>query len=256
MFLSACIWALSAPEEIVLTKIADAGFTHIDIRPGWLASGTRQVRDLGLSVSCMAASAVMPEGADLTSVDSDAVGRARAHIEQALEHGASLGATAAYLVPAGDDRDRYTASVIELADRAQSLGLKLCIEHFPGTMLPTAAGTLAWLREIGHPNLYLLFDIGHAQMSNEDPAETLRQAGPQLGYVHLDDNDGVNDQHLALLDGVLTELVLTETFTALNAISYPGAVSLELHPELPDPLNALKQSREITCRIHKHMQST
>ena len=95
MTLSACIWAVSGPEARVLAQIADAGFTHVDIRPGWLASEPlrERVRDLGLTVSCIAASAGMPEGASLA--DPDAAARAFDHIERALEHGASTGCTAA-----------------------------------------------------------------------------------------------------------------------------------------------------------------
>lgn len=69
-------------------------------------------------------------------------------------------------------------------------------------------------------------------------------AGPLLGYVRLDDNDGREDLHLGLTDGVLTGAVLSDTFAALEDVGYSGAVSLELNPGLPDPLDALKRSRE------------
>ena len=69
--------------------------------------------------------------------------------------------------------DRYSA----LAEHAQDYGVKLCIEHFPGSAFPTVAATLDFIKAINHPNIYLLFDIGHAQMTNEDPAELLPLAG-------------------------------------------------------------------------------
>jgi sugar phosphate isomerase/epimerase len=142
---------------------------------------------------------------------------------------------------------------VHLADRADELGIKLCVEHFPGTALPTVATTLGLLRAISHPNLYLLFDIGHAQISKEDPAAAIQAAGAQLGYVHLDDNDGVGDLHLGLTDGVLTEGVLQAALAALVNIGYGGEVSLELNPELEDPLTALKKSREITLAALSHL---
>ena len=123
------------------------------------------------------------------------------------------------------------------------MGIRVSIEHFPGSPLPTIAAMLAFLRGVGHPNLYLLLDIGHAQMSGEDVPTAIADAGPLLGYVHLDDNDGVGDQHLALYDGVLTAPSLRATFAALNAHGYSGRASLELHPQLPDPLVALQRSR-------------
>ncbi len=252
MILSCCAWALSEPEEAALGRIADAGFEWIDVRPDALVSetGRDMARDLGLRVSCVAASFGM--GAALDSPDAGSARKALAHTEQALAHGAALGASAAYVVPGSDGGpealDRYAASLAFAADRAQIHGLKLCIEHFPGRALPTVAATLDFLRGIGHSNLYLLFDIGHAQMSGEDPAEAIASAGVQLGYVHLDDNDGINDLHLGLTDGVLTEAGLRKAFDALAGVGYDGAVSLELSPKLPDPLDALKRSRGVVAQ--------
>ena len=88
-------------------------------------------------------------------------------------------------------------------------------------------------------------DTGHLQISGEDPIETIKSAGEMLGYVHLDDNDGVGDLHLALLDGVLKREVLSDTLAVLGDVGYTGTVSLELNPGLPDPIDALRRSREI-----------
>ncbi|MDP6041135.1 MAG: sugar phosphate isomerase/epimerase [Candidatus Latescibacteria bacterium] len=247
MPLAACIWALTCPEETALKQIADAGFTHIDIRPGYLQTSDlqQQAQDLNLTISCIAASAEMPEGASLVG---DNPQPARDHLCRAFDHAASLGATTAYLVPEGDDPDRFAEPLPILAESAQNAGLKLGIEHFPDTILPTVPFTLDYLQKIGHPNLYLLFDIGHAQMANENPADMIALAGDRLAYVHLDDNDGENDLHLSLCDGVLTEDVLQSTFTALHSANYTGNMSLELKPDIPEPLDALKRSRTIVLK--------
>ena len=131
------------------------------------------------------------------------------------------------------------------AERAAANGVRLCVEHFPGTALPSAAATLDFIRAIDHPNLGLLFDIGHVQISGEDPASVIRQAGQRLAYVHLDDNDGQSDLHWALLDGVLTAETLRDTFRALADIGYSGPVSIELSPRLRDPFGALQRSRQL-----------
>jgi len=255
MILSCCIWALSGPEEEVLRRIAGAGFRWIDVRPDLLeAEGApERLRDLGLQVSCMATSFGVPEGGALDSPEEEAVAQAMAHTEKALEFGASLGARVAYVVPEADGSEealaRYARSLARAADWAAERGLKLCIEPFPGRSLSTAAATLGFIRRIGHPNLYLLLDVGHAQVSGEEPAEVVESAGDRLGYVHLDDNDGRNDQHLSLTDGVLTEETLRRTFAALAAAGYDGAVSLELNPQLPDPLAGLQESRQIVEKV-------
>ncbi len=255
MNFSCCIWALTGLEEENLQRMADLGFAWIDIQPTMLAStATRTLaRELGLSVSCVGASFGLPDGAALDSPDPAARAAALAHMERSLAHAAALGAKAAYVIPGIDgSKDalrRYGDTVAAAAEMARKHGLTLGIEHFPGRALDTAAATLDFVRAIGHPNLYLLFDSGHIQMRGEDPAAIIRLAGERLSYVHLDDNDGVGDLHWSLLDGVMTENSLRSIFAALGEIGYDGGVSLELSPKLPDPLAALQASREIVLRI-------
>lgn len=255
MFLSCCIWTLSGAVEEMLPQFAELGFSWIDVRPDLVDTGkpAEVISGLGLKVSCMAASFGMPEGTALDSVDSAAAECAAAHVERALELGRILGANTAYLVPGEDGSrkalTRYARGLERVAERAAEKGIRLGIEHFPGRCLPTVEATLDFLREIGHPNLYLLFDIGHAQISGEDPAAAIERAGDRLGYVHLDDNDGRNDQHLGLTDGMLTEETLRRACAALKEIGYNGAVSLELNAQLSEPLAALERSKRLAKRV-------
>jgi sugar phosphate isomerase/epimerase len=54
----------------------------------------------------------------------------------------------------------------------------------------------------GRPNLDLALDIGHVNVySQASLAEWINTAGPRIGYVHLHDNAGQEDNHLALGDG-------------------------------------------------------
>ena len=249
MNLACCVWAISGTEIAIPAHAAALGFEWIDVRPFAFSSdgARRNIREHGLSVSCIAASYGMPEGARLSSPERDSRSAAATYLERTLAFGAALGASTAYVVP---DRDRsalnrYAEELKKLAERGYEMGVRVCVEHFPGSALPTAARTIAFLRDVGHPNLFLLLDIGHAQMSDEDPAAVISEAGPLLGYVHLVDNDGSRDLHLALTDGILTDAALADTISALTDIGYRGNLSLELHPELPDPLDALKRSREV-----------
>ncbi len=251
MYLSCCVWALTAPQNEVIADMRSLGFKSIDIRPDFLQPEDSQIlKDSpSLNVSSVAASFGAPEGAALESSNAEARQKAAAHVEEVVKQCAALGGSVVYLVPGKDDNPAalkcYADSLAQAAEKAASYEVRLCIEHFPGTALPTAAGTLDFINAISHPNLGLLFDIGHVQISGEDPAEVINMAGEKLTYVHLDDNDGHGDLHWALLDGVLTTDTLRETFTALQGIGYAGAVSLELSPLLDDPYNALERSRQI-----------
>ncbi len=255
MRLSCCIWALTGPEEDNLRQMAALGFDWIDIQPAMLSdlASRSLAQQLGLAVSCVGVSFGLPEGAALDSDDASVRAAALAHMERSLAHAAALGASAAYVIPGMDGSrealNRYGDSVAATAEIAQRHGLTLGIEHFPGKALDTAAATLDFVRAVGHPNLYLLFDSGHIQMRGEDPAGIIRAAGERLSYVHLDDNDGVGDLHWSLLDGVMTEESLSSIFSALNEIGYNGGVSLELSPKLPDPFAALTASRGVLQRV-------
>ena len=251
MKLACCVWALSGPEKDILSQLAKIGFTQIDLQPFTFTEQVAQVqmKALSLKVSCVGLSFGMPADTEPDSADPETRAKAIDHLKAGVSYAADMGADTAYIIPTLDSSqpalDRYAETLITIADFAALLGLKLSIEHFPARALPTAAATLDFIRTINHPNLYLLFDIGHIQITQEDPAAVIREAEAQLGYVHLDDNDGQGDLHWSLLDGVLTPESLQQTFASLAEIDYSGAISLELSPNLPDPLFAIEQSYQI-----------
>ncbi len=251
MYLSCCVWALTASEESVLSDMNALGFRWIDIRPEFLTSSAAQAvaESHSLQVSSVAASYGLPEGASLDSPDDRSRKEALSHLHRIVNQCKELGGSTVYLVPGADGSQaalsRYAESLATAAEGAAALGITIGVEHFPGTALPTAAATLEFIEAIDHPNLGLLFDIGHVQISDEDPAGVVRRAGKRLAYVHLDDNDGEGDLHWALLDGILTVETLCDMFLALKEIDYTGAISLELSPQLEDPFQALQRSRQI-----------
>lgn len=254
MITACCIWALSQSETDILRQVHDIGFQFIDIQP--MHQRTMESRllaqELGLRVSCVGASYGLPEGAALDHSDSSKRELAINHVHSAIAHAAEIGAEIAYVIPGADARPaalaRYQDSIARLAAAGADLGIKLAVEHFPGTALPTAAETLEFIRQADQENLYLLYDSGHIQMSGEDPATVIANAGETLGYVHFDDNDGISDLHWSLLDGVMTEESVAATFQALDEAGYGGAVSLELSPQLPAVRRALEKSRDILLR--------
>ena len=128
--------------------------------------------------------------------------------------------------------------------------------------MPTAAATLAWLSKVDHDNLFLLLDLGHCLISDEDPTQVIAQAGRRLGYVHLDDNDGAgenddrcqdndqqrrNDQNNidARLRGFPDRLVFTaahaRTFSFGRGLSALGLIGRGLVD--PQPLCEIVESR-------------
>lgn len=252
MNLSCCAWSLPGPEEDALATIAAIGFRSIDVQAGTYGSPSSRVlvRELGMEFSCMGLSFNM---GDEAALDGDVAGVRQAaidHCRKVLDQAAELGIGTAYLVPGRNPEalPNFAESLVSVAEYAALHGIAVAVEHFPGKALPTAAATLDYLTALDHPNLYLLLDSGHLQMSGEDPAAVVAAAGERLGYVHLDDNDGEGDLHWSLLDGVLTEGTLESLLAALEASPYTGPASLELNPRLPDPAGALAKSRAVALK--------
>ena len=247
MNLSCCAWSLPGPEENALATLAGIGFRFIDVQAGTYCSPSFRalIQNLGMEVCCLGLSFNMADAAALDGATARARQAAIDHCRKALDQAAELGARTTYLVPGGNPEalSHFSESLVQVADYAAARAIGVGVEHFPGKALPTAAATLAYLAALDHPNLYLLLDSGHLQMSGEDPSAVIATAGDRLGYVHLDDNDGEGDLHWPLLDGVLTEEALDGLFAALESSLYTGPVSIELSPRLPDPAAALAASR-------------
>lgn len=254
MKIACCIWALGGTETDVLRQVRELGFNWIDIQPMHLRTleSLHLLQELGLRVSCVGASFGMPEGASLDHADPAARLEAVTHVMGAIDTAAGFGADTVYVVPGKDGSpaalERYASSMTRLAESAGERGIKLAIEHFPGLALPTASVTLEFVRQTRHPNLYLLLDSGHLQMSGEDPETVITNASDRLAYVHFDDNDGLSDLHWSLLDGLMSEESLDSMLEALAAIGYQVTLSLELNPSLPKPAQALGDSLDILLR--------
>jgi sugar phosphate isomerase/epimerase len=237
--------------ESAARQAAALGFQHVDVvgladRP---AAHREALADAGLLVSCAAVGRGLPQGHTL---DAAHVEDRRAAVEEVKRHitdAAQLGATHCYLVPGldggADALRRFADSCTHLANHAAGRMVRLCVEHVPGRALATAAATLDWLEGLRHDNLFLLLDTGHCLMTSEDAAAVVRRAGPPLGYVHCDDNDGAGDLHWPLLTGRLTRDGLRALGSALRSVGYRGPLSLELSPTNADPVAALREGKEL-----------
>ncbi len=250
---SACVWNFQDPITEVLTKVKQTAFHYIDVEPDTLSTpeALQRLRELGLKVSCVVLDHQLPEGATLDGGNTDRLRRATDLLKQTLETSRELGAGVAYVRPCSNAKHlkAYRACLVELANDASRKGIKLCVEHVPGSALPTVKETLSYLEETAHPGLYLLLDTGHALISREEPAEAVRMAGLRLGYVQVNDNDGKKDRHWALLDGRLTEQDLARMIEALEQVGYVGTLGLELGNLRPSLISALARNRNLLMRL-------
>ena len=127
--------------------------------------------------------------------------------------------------------DAYRTAVSRLAaaaDRLAAVRVKASVEALnardvPGYLLDTTASAMRLIRDVGAPNLYLQFDVYHAQMAGEDLFAALEAAGDTIGHVQIADVPG---RHEPGTGGIDFELLLKR----LDAFGYSGWVGCEYRP--------------------------
>jgi sugar phosphate isomerase/epimerase len=236
--------------DAALRRVAELGFSHVDVvalaeRP---PSHLESLAESGLVVACTPLGRGLPDGWGL---DVPSVELRRATLEilrRQTDDAARLGATCGYLVPpTAVDEDaltRFADGCRLLSEYAGQRQVRLCVEPVPGRALSEASRTFDWLERNSLDGVSLLLDVGHCLISREEPAAVVRRAGRRLGYVHLDDNDGVGDLHWPLFAGRLTRETLHGFLVALAEIAYGGPLAFEFNPALDDPVAALREGRK------------
>jgi sugar phosphate isomerase/epimerase len=94
-------------------------------------------------------------------------------------------------------------SMEQLARIGEEMGVVYLFENLPDVCWigdqPLMVAEM--VREIGSPRLRMCFDSGHALITGKQ-IESLRGCADVVDYVHIHDNDGIEDLHLMPGDGV------------------------------------------------------
>ena len=132
-------------------------------------------------------------------------------------------------------------SLASIIGRAQELGLCVCLENmFPkcGAFVEPADFDDLLNR---FPDLRLTLDTGHANIGGRGGQRTLdfiKKFGPRIGHLHISDNSGERDDHLAVGSGVIDFLKISR---ALKQCGYDDTATLEI---FSDDRRELKKSRD------------
>ena len=257
LVVSACLWGLREPPAEAVRKLAGIGVDDVDVDPGFTDELSQLSGAVPVSVKCLAADHLMPPGGRLDDPKCEAGHIGVEHVRSGIREAAELGTEAVYVGPPPENgaslRD-FEESVVLLASDADSAGLRFCIEHVPSFKLGSAAATVEFAMRTGHPNVHVLVDIGHCLIVGENPAEAIRAAGDRLGYIHIDDNDGKNDLHLALTDGLFDANDIRAILRALQESPYDGPVSVEVKNDLDDPLAAVEKTMDVLVRAQRELR--
>jgi hydroxypyruvate isomerase len=116
--------------------------------------------------------------------------------------------------------------------------LNILVDH-RGYYLSTTAEGLELIDEVGSPNVRLLFDIYHQQITEGNVTQNLTRNIDRIGHVHVADVPGRHEPGSG-------ELNYTNIFRALEGAGYRGYVGLEYMPSA-DPAASLKQTLRLAA---------
>ena len=135
-------------------------------------------------------------------------------------------------LPPGVSREAATATFVAnlrfAAGALKAAGLRLLMEpinHFdiPGFFLTTTAQAVAIQDAVGGDNLFIQYDIYHAQRMEGELAGTMQKHLARIGHMQLADNPGRNEPGSG-------EINYAFLFKHLDAIGYQGWVGCEYKP--------------------------
>lgn len=112
-----------------------------------------------------------------------------------------------------------------LGERAAEKGLLITVENIyepnPGMLRDIVS-------EIDMPSVKLCLDTGHVNIKSDiQVAEWLDEYGSLLAYIHLNDNNGKKDRHMALGEGGID---FEPFFGRLRKMKYTGIICVETWP--------------------------
>jgi hydroxypyruvate isomerase len=155
---------------------------------------------------------------------------------RAIEYAGALGVKQlnclAGKAPAGADaallRKTFVANLRHAAGALKQAGIRLLIEpintfDIPGFYLNRSAQALSIIDEADSDNLFLQYDIYHAQRMEGELAATLEQHLARIAHVQLADNPGRHEPGTG-------EINYPFLFAHLDRIGYRGHVGCEYKP--------------------------
>ena len=204
------------PPELVAETLAKAGLTQalFNLPAGDWAGGER-------GIGCL----------------PDRVDEFRASVELAIRYGQALGCTKinclAGIAPAGADPVGLGATLVAnlryAAPRLADAGIKLLLEpinlrDMPGFFVSTTHHAERILDAVGSDNLYVQYDIYHAQVMQGDLIATYARLSDRIAHIQIADNPGRNEPGTGEINYAF---VLPE----LDRLGYDGFIGCEYKPK-------------------------
>ena len=161
----------------------------------------------------------------------------RAGVDLAIQYAQELGCSrvnALAGIPAVGCSDEevlatFVSNLRHAAPRLAEAGIRLLIEpinsrvDMPGFWLDTPRKALALIAAVGEPNLWLQYDVYHAQIMEGDLARTIENNLTRIDHFQIADNPGRHEPGSG-------EINYAYLFALIDRLGYDGWVGCEYRP--------------------------
>jgi len=134
--------------------------------------------------------------------------------------------------PAHESPEKVRRTLVEnlkfAAEALEREGIRLLVEplnsrDIPGFYLVHTRQALSIMEEVGHPNLFLQYDVYHMQVMEGDLINTIRSNISRISHIQIADNPGRNEPGTG-------EINFPNLFKAIDEAGYKGWIGCEYKP--------------------------
>jgi len=237
-----------------LKKVAEEGFSHYEFWPwrGKDIDGILKVnQELGLTATQFSASPVKGFGHGITNPDPARRDEFEEEIRSAVPVAKKLGVQKLCVVAGeetpGYSREDQTRAVIAALKAGARIvepeGITLILEPLnilvdhPRQLIVHSAHAAEVLKAVGSPNVKMLFDIYHQQISEGNLSGNIRRYRDLIGYFQLADHPGRHEPTTG-------EIAYPFVLRTIHDVGYRGAIGMEMSPKA-DPMAAFQAIRRV-----------
>jgi len=237
-----------------LRKVKESGFSHYEFWP-WRNKDIDAIltlnRELGLTAAQFSASPVKGFGHGITNPDPSRRQEFEEEIRSAVAVAKKLGVKKLCVVAGeetkGYSRDEQTRAVIAALKAGAQIvepegitiilePLNILVDH-PRQLVVHSAHAADILKAVGSPNVKMLFDIYHQQISEGNLTGNIRKYHELIGYFQLADHPGRHEPTTG-------EINYPFVLRTIHDVGYRDPIGMEMSPKT-DPSTGFRAIRQV-----------
>jgi hydroxypyruvate isomerase len=240
-----------------IRKVKEAGFSHYEFWP-WrgkdIGAIIRLNGELGLTTSQFSASPVKGFGHGITNPDPARREEFEEEIRSAVEVAKRLGVKKVCVVAgeetSGHSREEQTQAVVSALKAGAAIvepagitiilePLNILVDH-PRQLIVHSAQAADVLKAVGSPNVKMLFDIYHQQISEGNLTGNILKYHDLIGYFQLADHPGRHEPTTG-------EINYPFVLKTIHDVGYRDPIGMEMSPRA-EPKAAFQAIRQVDAQ--------